>query len=243
MRQVPSNSYLIIGNGRVANHMIQYLEFENIPYRQWTKKLSEEKLKEWSQIDSPILLLISDSVIEDFITQRKYLEKRVLIHFSGALCTPLAYSTHPLMTFSCQTYDHKTYMKIPFIVEKKDKDFSDLLPGLSNPHFYLKSEQKSLYHALCVLSGNFSSILWNKAFAEIENMGLPQEVFFPYLDQITLNLKSKGASCLTGPLTRNDHLTIKKNLDSLKNDPYQGIYEAFVKTHEMLKEHYEHSTV
>lgn len=234
MRQVPSN-YGIIGAGKMARHFSHYLDLLKISYQQWSRNTDPEfkKIRNAFKDCNPILLLISDTAIEPFIQQHTFLKNKNLIHFSGSLVTPLATSTHPLMTFSDNLYSLETYRTIPFVLEQNSK-LSDLLPGLKNSSYVLKTEQKALYHALCVLSGNFTVLLWQKFFAELEeSLNLPKAIAFPYLEQITKNLQQDG-KVLTGPLARGDQTTIQANLTALSNDPFQKIYQAFLETYNTL---------
>lgn len=111
---------------------------------------------------------------------------------------------------------------------------STLLPGFSNRGFEIDAEQKPLYHALCAMSGNFTVLLWEKVFADFAaKLGLPAAILRPYLSQVAQNLllesaQADAASVLTGPLVRGDQSTIAKHLRALGNDPFAGVYEAFV---------------
>jgi predicted short-subunit dehydrogenase-like oxidoreductase (DUF2520 family) len=114
-------------------------------------------------------------------------------------------------------------------------NLDEILPGLSNPSFALDPAQKTIYHALCVMSGNFTTMLWEKAFAEFDaKLGLPREALLPYLGQICGNLAEgvNGKSVLTGPLVRNDLGTIAKHVQALEGDPFQDVYESFVAAYE-----------
>src|SRR5262249_18259145 len=138
---------------------------------------------------SPILLLINDDAIEFFIDQHPFLKEKLLVHFSGNLHTKLAYGTHPLSSFSDHFYTLETYQKIPFICDEGAPTFQILLPGLTNPHFTIPSHLKSFYHALCVLSGNFTTLLWQKFFTEFEKtFHIPKQQVYPYLEQVMKNL-------------------------------------------------------
>jgi predicted short-subunit dehydrogenase-like oxidoreductase (DUF2520 family) len=232
MRQVPH--YTIIGDGRMARHFSHYLQLLGIPFLQWSRRLvpQKNKLSRILEQSDRILLLISDSAIESFIKENIDYENKTLIHFSGALVTPLAFGAHPLMSFSNELYQLEDYQKIPFIIEEKGKNLSDLLPGLPNPYFFITAEKKALYHAYCVMSGNFTSILWKKFFNELQDtFQLPKDVAYPYMESIFQNLRNNPNSALTGPLARNDQQTIKANLEALINDSFQKIYQAFVDIH------------
>lgn len=113
-----------------------------------------------------ILVLIKDDEIEKFISEKKsgILQDKIFVHFSGLLSIPDAESVHPLITFGENLYDPVTYSKITFITEAGRKSFRELFPELSNPSFQIPAEHKALYHAYCVMSGNFTTILWKSFF-------------------------------------------------------------------------------
>jgi|SRR5579862_1713785 len=236
MRQVPQ--YFVIGNGRVAKHFRHYFSLLNLPVSTWQRGDSLEKLQNNAALASHILVLISDQAIENFIQQHLSLDpktKPLLIHFSGSLVTEYAYGAHPLMSFSHQLYQLDDYQSIPFILDHDAPDFADLLPGLPNPHVRLSKLLKAKYHALCVLGGNFSCILWQKLFSSFEKeLNLPAHIAHPYLLQQTKNLFSDAKSALTGPLVRNDKNTIEKNIQALDADPFQDIYKSFVMCYQKL---------
>lgn len=236
MRQVPL--YTIIGDGRIARHFSHYLQLLGMPFLQWSRRLDPQKNKLPKIIaqSDRILILIKDAAIESFIKENPQFQNKICIHFSGALVTPLAYSAHPLLSFSEQLYELEDYQKIPFILEKSDKKFPDLFPHLNNPHFYISENQKALYHAYCVMSGNFTSLLWNRFFKELENrFHLPKEIGFPYMESIFQNLRINADKALTGPLVREDQKTIKANWHALQGDPFQKIYQAFVEVYAQEK--------
>jgi 2-dehydropantoate 2-reductase len=222
--------YGIIGNGRMAKHFTHYLTLLGISYQQWSRDKPRNSLITLAETCSPILLLINDDAIELFIEQHHCLQKKLLLHFSAVLNLKKAYSTHPLMSFFQELYSLDVYKKIPFIYGEKSPEFSLLLPGLPNPHFKIPENLKSFYHALCVLSGNFTVILWQKFFCELEEtLNIPKEQAYPFLQQITQNLLADQKNALTGPLVRNDIKTIEAHLIALKNDPFQEIYQTFLK--------------
>lgn len=227
MRQVPT--YLIIGSGRVARHASHYLSILNIKYNQWDRSLPVEQLSALTAAATHILLLISDDAIEPFIASHLKDASGLLIHFSGSLVTPQAFGAHPLMTFGQTLYSEADYRAIPFVIDANAPVFEDLLPGMPNSHVRLSPEQKAKYHALCVLSGNFSCMLWQKLMADFENeLQLPAAIAYPYLQRQMQNLMSDYQTALTGPLPRHDQLTIQKNIQALDGDPFQTIYHAFV---------------
>jgi predicted short-subunit dehydrogenase-like oxidoreductase (DUF2520 family) len=233
MRQVPH--YLIIGNGRVARHFTFYFSHLDIPYSTWHRQESHTTLQRLIKESSHILILINDGAIEHFIGHELKNGAQLLIHFSGSLITDLAYGCHPLMTFSEALYPEDQYKTIPFIVEQDAPAFQELFPGLPNPHTRLEKKLKAKYHALCVLSGNFSCMLWQKLISTFENeFKFAPEIAQPYLLQQTQNIQNNYKTALTGPLVRNDLNTIKNNIASLESDPFQEVYKSFVECYRKL---------
>ncbi|MFI4938609.1 MAG: DUF2520 domain-containing protein [Candidatus Berkiellales bacterium] len=230
MRQVPY--YLVIGSGRMATHICYYLTLLNLPFIQWSRnKNSFSELTSHLKDTTHILLLITDSNIHSFAQEMNIKPSQKLIHFSGQLSVEGIYSTHPLMTFNQDLYPLQTYQKIPFILENEGPILSELLPGLPNPWYLIPKELKTFYHALCVLSGNFSCILWQKFFNELVNtFQLPAEVGIPYLKQIFHNIMINPDTAVTGPLIRKDHATIDSHLKALQQDPFFKIYQSFSNT-------------
>lgn len=229
--------YTIIGSGRLAGHLARYFQLEGFPVCRWARRRPENPGPEWRELldealraADHVILAVSDGAIEPVVRSSSGFKGKMLVHCSGSLVTPLACSAHPLMTFTAEPYPLATYRSIPFVLEDGRVDFAQLLPGLENPHFYIRPELKPLYHSLCVLSGNFTTILWSKFFHELSTtLGIPAEAAFPYLRQIALNLES-AAPPLTGPLARGDRETIQRHLDALSGDPFQAIYRAFVES-------------
>jgi len=234
MRQVPH--YLFIGNGRVSRHFQHYFNLLAISFDVWYRPQPLTVLEFKISQASHILVLTSDAAIESFPLQYAHGIQAKWIHFSGALISSHLHGAHPLMSFADQRYPLETYQKIPFIVDHDAPPFSQLLPGLSNPYFSLSKELKPKYHALCVMSGNFSCILWQKLFSTFKKeFQLPESAAHPYLLQQMQNLLQDPMRALTGPLVRNDGVTIQENLLALTHDPFQKIYESFVTCYNTLR--------
>jgi 2-dehydropantoate 2-reductase len=220
--------YLLIGSGRLGTHLRHYFELLGLSVTTWSRHLSKDELIGKAAGASHILCLINDGAIAGFLTEHRPLfSGRTVLHCSGALATPLAPSAHPLMTFTAgRFYDRADYESIPFILEQGRGTMAELLPGLPNPHFTIPAEAKILYHALCVMSGNFTVQLWQKAFAGFAELGLPREVLLPYLRRICENLATDPELALTGPLARGDRETVIKHLAALEGDEYAPVYRA-----------------
>lgn len=229
MRQVPCN-YLVIGNGRLAKHICYYFDLLRIPYQQWFRQ-SPISLDSIIAPSTHVLLIISDSAIDSFIEQHSaLLGTKNIVHFSGCHVSARAWSAHPLMTFPETLYTSEFYPTIPFIIEQEGPTFTELLPGLPNPHGAISQNNKAYYHSLCVMANNFTTILWQKLFGDFETkFSLPAVIAMPMLQKTAANLTQDYTTALTGPLKRGDTRTLEKNILALKsaNDPFEHIFTAF----------------
>jgi predicted short-subunit dehydrogenase-like oxidoreductase (DUF2520 family) len=220
-------TYGLVGRGRVASHMACYLDLEAMPFASWHRGNPSAPERALAAADI-ILLAITDQALEPFLTDHPELGTRPLVHFSGSLALAGAHGLHPLMTFGPDPYDLATYRKIPFVEERGGPGFQKLFPGLRNPSWAIDPEQKPLYHALCVLAGNFTTLLWSKAFHDFEErLGLPREALHPYLTRTCGNTIAAGSDALTGPLSRGDVETIARDLRALEGDGFADVYRAF----------------
>lgn len=221
-------TYGLIGRGRLATHLARYLELEGRTVVRWNRGCGRPPHEVLADADV-ILLAISDDALEPFVERYAELADRPLVHFSGSLTLAAAHGLHPLMTFGPETYDLDTYRAVPFVAELGGPSFADLFPGLRNPAWAIGPELKPLYHALCVLAGNFSAILWSKAMDDFESrLGLPRDVLRPFLERTAANTLASGRAALTGSLARAERGTIVRDLDGLAGDPFHAVYRAFV---------------
>lgn len=230
MRQVPQfTKYLVIGSGRMAIHFCHYLSKLNLPYQNWSRKShSQDSLQQAIHDASHIVVLINDSAIPLFVkTWQKENDGKIWVHFSGQLTLPGVTGAHPLMTFTSHLYDINTYHSIPFVLAKGTAPFTEVLPQLPNKAHYIPGDLKTFYHAMCVISGNFTCLVWQKFFKELpETLGVPHDIAIPYFKQIVHNIFTSPQDCLTGPLVRGDKTTIHSHLNALENDDFLPIYQA-----------------
>ena len=217
----------------MSNHICHYLNYLNLPYVTWARSKDNSKiLSEYLSKSTHILILINDSAIDAFIETTILLNHlhKTLIHFSGNLISKYAHSAHPLQTFSRRLYPTEDYQKIPFMIESNGPEFSELLPGFKNPHYTINKNDKNYYHAMCVIANNFTTLLWQKFFSEMQNrFSIKTEDLQPYLDQTFYNIKYDFQNVLTGPLSRNDKKTMLSDLNALKDDDFFNIFDAFTK--------------
>jgi hypothetical protein len=222
----------IVGDGRMASHFTTYLQLSGIPYKQWSrKKNADQDPAEYLKNCRAVFLLIKDDALSDFVEVNSGLKEMNPIHFSGSLYLEEIPSIHPLMTFTKELYSLEKYQSIPFIHEKGKISLREILPELPNPSQAMDYGKKSLYHSLCVLSGNFTTMLWQKVFSDFrDKLDLDPDLLVPYMEQTFENLKTNWVEALTGPLARKDKTTIKRNMHALEGDLYHEVYRSFADT-------------
>lgn len=224
---------LLIGRGRLAKHL--KFAWRDLNLILWDKSQSTEELHNKLKTADVVALAISDSAIESFYKDCRGFTPRdcLWVHFSGALNVDGIVDIHPLMTFGPEIYNDEVYAQIPY-VSASIKSWPDRLP-LNNFLYNIDPSNKAKYHALCVLGGNFSSLLWSKAITEFTKLGLPADVARTYALQSLKNTFDNPMNALTGPLVRSDLVTQEKNLKALGDDPYADIYRAFQKAYQKEK--------
>ena len=217
--------FLVIGSGRWAQHLQKSLALARVSYSNWARRLhSEAQLGLELEKSSHVWLAVSDQALQEWADRLRHI-KGLLLHSSGALEIKGVHSVHPLGSFSFETYPDNFYRQFAFVTTS-DLPRPVLIDQLPNPLFKIPATDKIFYHSLCVLAGNGSVLLWQKFFSEMQKMGLSREVLGFYAQRIFENLLTHPESALTGPLVRNDYVTLQKDLNALENDPYQKVLQS-----------------
>ena len=92
-------------------------------------------------------------------------------------------------------------------------------------------EQKALYHAWCVMGGNFVTLLTTQMIQKLGELQIPAQALQLYSEKIIENAYKAPQTALTGPLARKDAVTVSANLTALARDPAQKIYQTFLEIH------------
>ena len=82
----------------------------------------------------------------------------------------------------------------------------------------------SIYHSAAVIAGNFSTILMHIAADLLASQGIPKDHAMQYVMPLAIESVKNAAKgslkeTLSGPLARQDHVTIEKHLESFKGFP------------------------
>jgi predicted short-subunit dehydrogenase-like oxidoreductase (DUF2520 family) len=224
-----SKSYGIVGNGRLAKHLIHYFRLKHLNITQWHRSMDRSAHDVLARTEV-VIIAIRDDAIEDFIKKNVWLKNKIVVHCSGSLVTKLAQGFHPLFNFTSHIYKPEKYEQIPFVIEKGKYSFRDVFPQLSNRSYLISKNQRPLYHALSVVSGNFPTILWQEVFTQFQKkLKLPPEILIPYIQNCLDEFTADPKESLTGPMVRKDKKTIEKNLKALKGSYLKDIYKTFSK--------------
>ena len=78
-------SYLIIGSGRAAHHFSHYFRLLQLNFQTWNRHEPWALLQTRLEKATHVLLLISDSALENFFQANHHQFDRIWVHFSGAL--------------------------------------------------------------------------------------------------------------------------------------------------------------
>lgn len=229
------NTILLIGSGKLAQHLNHWFSLIKLPQDKilnWDRHQDPHAIHAYVSQATHVWLAISDFSIIPFY--EKYLSGHdaIPVHFSGALHDERLISAHPLMSFSHELYNLETYQKIQFALTGTN-DLQKALPGFKNSFFPIPAGDKPLYHALCVIAGNFPQMLWNEVYQLAKKHDIPAAAFDLYLKQITENFIQSHGQALTGPFARKDTSTIEKNIQALQGTSLQPLYQSFQK--EFLK--------
>lgn len=222
--------YTFVGRGRLYQHLSFYFESLGLDFYSWSRKQSSSELEKFIKNSDHILLAISDSALDPFLYQHPFIERARCVHFSGAARIEGVKACHPLMTFGPKLYSAGFYPQIPFIIDR-DLGTKEIFPELTNPFYSIDHTQRALYHAYCVMGGNFVTLLWQEVGKKFEQeLGLSKALLFPYFEKVLEQFRANPESALTGPFARKDKSTVKANMNALREDgALHPVYQAFVK--------------
>ena len=233
-KKMATATVLIIGSGRLARHLIHWfsLEAHHSKLLTWDRHQNPHAIHKYVLQATHVWLAITDSAIVPFY--EKYISGHDItaVHFSGALHDERIISAHPMMTFSDQLYEDTFYSQIYFGLtgySNLSDEILSPLPGFKNAFYIVEPESKPLYHALCVVAGNFPQMLWSEVSNLAAKQKIPQAALNIYIQKITENFLLYGPQALTGPFVRQDILTIDKNIQSLSGTLLEKIYTSFKK--------------
>lgn len=227
--------YVIFGDGRVGANMAAYLErlghrVDVVPRREAeAEKKTCAALIERADV---VAAAIPDDRLPDWREEwRRVVGGRPAIHFSGAVDVEGMHAFHPLYSFPKSVVDHEVMKGVVFAAPLDGPAFQDIFPGAANPHFEIANEERALYHALAVLSGNLVGYIWNetaKEFAACSGLP-PEQALGNYLQSVLERFFENPQASFTGPVARRDRSAVRANLAALSgNRKLKRLYRAFL---------------
>lgn len=236
--------YFVEGGYRVTGYAdchekaaVDAADFTGTKYYAVTSRLVE---------DSDIIFLtVSDSFIEDVWNEVKSmpLAGKLICHTSGSIPSTIfsgiseknafGYSVHPLYAVHSKWTSYQELSKAVFTIEGAQQHIEEirhLFTSLGNRVETVSAENKAKYHAAAVFASNYVTALANVCAGLLTECGFSEETaktaYLPLMLGNVENISSSGIEgALTGPIERNDILTLQKHKACLSGKQY-ALYQA-----------------
>ncbi len=247
-------SILIIGYGKLGSHLHHSIKASGKAYKVSViknKRLPKAAYKKNIESAGIIFICVQDSKIHTIVKQINrsgaMLNGKYIFHTSGALTSdelaPLtstgAYtaSFHPVQTFEKGTSKHASRFEGIYIAiegnSRAVKKAYEIAKKIKSNPFIIKKENKVYHHICCVMASNYLTVLNSKmekiSAGKIQINGFNKLKFFniymPLARQTLDNISAIGAKAsLTGPVERNDAVTIERHLKALKTGGKDNLF-------------------
>lgn len=245
---------LIIGYGKLGSHLYYALGNVKKKYSLQKisgKKTPPVKLRKHIEKADIIFMCVQDSkILTSVRTVEKHsssLKGKVIYHTSGALTsdelrslTQLGAHTasfHPVQTFDRKVAKHSGRFNSIYIAIEGSRlavrEAALIAKDIKAIPFIIKKENKIQHHICCVMTSNYLSALMGmieKAGShKIQINGFNKlkflDIYMPLARQTLGNIAAVGPkSSLTGPIERNDLVTLEKHLDALSTSGRDILY-------------------
>lgn len=185
-----------------------------------------------------IFITTTDNSIEKVwnIVKQLSIKGKIICHCSGALSSDIftgidkkggfGYSIHPLFSCSSKTASYKELYNALITIEGSREhlqEVEELFRGLGNDTRIIDSTQKIKYHAAAVFASNQVIALAGQGTDILEQCGFSRNeaiksVLF-LMGHAIENIEKQGlVEALTGPVERNDVMTVRKHLQILSEE-------------------------
>ncbi|WP_085994216.1 Rossmann-like and DUF2520 domain-containing protein [Oceanobacillus senegalensis] len=222
---------------KTSKSSIEAAEFTNTSAYQGINDLVEDS--------DAIFLTVPDGMINKVWEQLKMLpiENKIISHFSGLLSSTVfsdisrhhafGYSIHPLFAIHDKYHSYKELSKSFFTIEGHERylnHLSRLFEGFGNQVVVIQAEDKIRYHAAASMVSNLYIGLVSLGEKMLVDCGFTpdkaHQALTPLIQGNTKNILSSGTrDALTGPIERNDSLTIFNHLQVLEPQEKE-VYKA-----------------
>ena len=221
-----------------------------------------ETMQALAEACDTIFLTVPDGQIEPVAKALdKYadtLEGKRIIHTSGALSSRVfsgmksriyGYSIHPIYATNDKYSSYKEFRNCFITIEGDEayaQDFVRMFETLGHGCRIISAEDKSRYHAACVMASNLVIGLYKLAADNLSQCGFTpdeaEQALKPLFQNNAENLMAYGMrDALTGPVARGDVETVKKHLSVLQGsslDAYKALTRALIELTEQKPDRY-----
>lgn len=205
---------------------------------EFTKTSCFHTLEEIVSSSDTLFITANDSAVEQIWEHLKELpvQGKIICHCSGVLSSSVfsgidqikafGYSIHPIYAINSKTTSYKEIGKAHFTIEGSPERLSEvkaLLEQCSNPVTIISPQDKSKYHAACVISSNLVIALANIGARLLKECGFSDEeakkALMPlFYDNCKAVVEKGTVEALTGPVSRGDIQTLQKHLNVLSKE-------------------------
>lgn len=241
-----------IGAGRVGYTMGKFLKLHDYEVSGYYSRTNEhakdaaaftdtvyyEDARELIKTSDAIILTVSDSVISkvfDEIKNYPEIEGKIVCHTSGSVSSQVfdespipifGYSIHPIYAISDKYASYKNFSNAFITIEGHEKYLSELVGIFSHAGIKtgtLKTEDKSKYHASCVMASNLVCGIYGAAIEMMKSCGFDfetsNEMLIGLFRDNAMGIAEKGlVNQLTGPIDRNDVVTVRSHLNTIPEE-------------------------
>lgn len=185
-----------------------------------------------------IFITVPDSVIQSVYNQllEYNIKNKILCHCSGAMSAKVfeniemygAYgcSVHPAFAVSDRRNSYKQIGSAFFTVEgdaRSLKIITELIDKLGNPYQIIDAENKIKYHTALATASNLVIALYRISERLLIECGFSASSAVSVINPLFLNnaenvCRNGAVDALTGPIDRNDILTVEKHLTVLDDE-------------------------
>ena len=259
-----------IGAGRVGYTMGKFLKQHDYEVSGYYSRTNEhakdaaaftdtqyfEDVRELKKHSDAIILTVSDSAIKkvfDEIKNYPEIAEKTICHTSGSVSSLVfdeapvqvyGYSIHPIYAISDKYASYKNFSNAFITIEGHEKHLSELVSIFSHAGIKtgtLKTEDKSKYHASCVMASNLVCGIYGAAIKMMESCGFDfdtsNEMLIGLFRDNAMGIADKGLiNQLTGPIDRNDVVTVMSHLKTIPEEMKPLYVEASKYALEIAKE-------
>lgn len=215
----------------------------------FTKTKAYKKIDELIKVSDTLFITTPDGEISskwDCITKYE-LTGKTICHFSGSLSSNVfsgiettgakGCSIHPMYAFSDKFTSYRQFCTAILTMEGSDiavNAMKKLFEDLGHKVMTVHAEDKIKYHAAAALASNYMVGLFQMSLDLLSECSFNEadsyELLGPLVQEnIKTMLQNGTKAALTGPVERNDMITVKKHLESFSNENVKMVYQGIGK--------------